>query len=149
MFCSKKGWMNASQGSSQGEGGGRIDPFVTVFWMHASMYTCIPGACAEQRKVLNFLELELWMLWSSQVGAGNWTRVLCRSSKCSVVESFLELHTVGLLSGSHEWSLRAAYHSSWLYWTDRAVLGSMQGWWEEVLRLAAHKATSPGSELLL
>lgn len=53
------------------------------FWL----YVCAPHAClvpAEARnRASDPLELELQIVLSHHVGAGNWTQVVCKSSICS------------------------------------------------------------------
>ena len=51
----------------------------------ASLHVGMPvlcNACRGQKEVLDPLELELWMVVSCHVGAGNRTQVLCKSSYC-------------------------------------------------------------------
>lgn len=43
----------------------------------------MPGACGGKKKVRDPLELELQTDMSCRVDAGNQSRVLCKSSKCS------------------------------------------------------------------
>jgi hypothetical protein len=45
--------------------------------------TCVPGVFKSQKRVSDSLELELQAVVSHQVGVGNGTQVLCRSSKAS------------------------------------------------------------------
>lgn len=40
------------------------------------------GACKGQKKASNFLQLELWVI-VPDMGPGNWTQVLCKSSMYS------------------------------------------------------------------
>lgn len=61
------------------------------------MYTCIPGACAGQEEGVEFSGTGVPDGLKLPSGCWELNDGLCRSSKCSVVESLLELHTVGLL----------------------------------------------------
>lgn len=57
--------------------------WVWVFCQHVCMCTTyMPGTCRGQKRALDFLELELWMVEICQVGPGNWTWDLWKSSKC-------------------------------------------------------------------
>lgn len=63
-----------------------------VCMMHVRMYiwtTCILDAHEGQKRVLDVLELELWMAVSHHVGSGNQTPVLCMSSQHSQLLSCL------------------------------------------------------------
>ena len=44
---------------------------------------CMPGVLRDQKRELNHLKLELQMVVSCYVDAGNQTWVFCKSSKCS------------------------------------------------------------------
>ena len=58
---------------------------------------CVPVACRGQKRALDPSELELQVVVSCHVGAGNGTQVLCKSNGCSVThESSLHSHLVVL-----------------------------------------------------
>ena len=60
--------------------------FIYVYEGFACMYINIlhvPGACEGQNRVLDSLELELWMAVNQHVGSGNWIQVFCKSNMCS------------------------------------------------------------------
>lgn len=42
---------------------------------------CMPRACRGQKKAVDLVELELWMVVSCHVGAEIRTQVLCKDSK--------------------------------------------------------------------
>lgn len=44
---------------------------------------CVPDAHGGQKRELDPLKLELWMVVSHYVGTENGTQVLCKSNKCS------------------------------------------------------------------
>lgn len=49
--------------------------------LNAHVYTmCMSGGC---KREMDLLELDLLKLMSCHVGAGNWSEVLYKSSKCS------------------------------------------------------------------
>lgn len=56
---------------------------ICVFCLYVYPPQYMPGAHKCQKKTLDPLELELWMLVNYYVGAGNWNWVPCKSSKCS------------------------------------------------------------------
>lgn len=59
----------------------------------ACMYVCgptpLPGACGDQKRVLDTLELEWQKIASHRVHVRNWTWVLCKSSQWSYSLSHL------------------------------------------------------------
>lgn len=55
-----------------------------MFCLHVDMCTmCVPGACGGQRKVLDPPELELQVVVSHDIGAGDSTQILHKINKCS------------------------------------------------------------------
>lgn len=60
----------------------------TSFMCMSDLLSCIsvfhmPGTCEGQKRVSVVLDLELQMVISCHLGAGNWTWVHCKNSKCS------------------------------------------------------------------
>ena len=55
-----------------------------MFCIHVSICTmCMPDTHVVQKRVKGPLELELGIIVSCHVGAGNRTQVLCKKSQCS------------------------------------------------------------------
>ena len=61
--------------------------FILCIWVFCSVHACTPCACPvpvkARKKASNFLELELQVVVSHHVGAGNKPQVLGKSSECS------------------------------------------------------------------
>ena len=54
-----------------------------MFWLHVNLYTMwVSDTHGDQKRMLDALELDLHMVVSHHVGAGNWTQVLWKNSKC-------------------------------------------------------------------
>lgn len=66
--------------------------WVWLFWLHVCFWImCIPSDHWGQRRALDALEMELQTVVSPHISAGNWTRTLCKSSKCSWQLSHLSI----------------------------------------------------------
>lgn len=52
-------------------------------WMHICTSYHMFSIPLETKRNIGTLELELQMIVSNHIGAGNWTQVLCKSSQCS------------------------------------------------------------------
>lgn len=74
---------------------------IWVLWVHMSflnlkkyVHVCVPtwlyvhhvgaGAYGGQKRAPDHLKLDFQMIERCHVGAGNWTQILCKNSKCSL-----------------------------------------------------------------
>lgn len=57
--------------------------FIYVYECFACYFICTPNTCRGQKGKSDSLELEILMIESPREGAGNGTRVFCKSNKCS------------------------------------------------------------------
>lgn len=65
-----------------------------MFCLHVVTVTmCVPGTYRSQKRVSDNLELKLWVVTNHHVDAGNPTRALHKSSKCSKM-SHLSSHSL-------------------------------------------------------
>lgn len=55
---------------------------VSVFCLHMCIHTTCAWYLWSSEEGIRSLELEVWMVMND-MGAGNWIRVLCKSSQCS------------------------------------------------------------------